>query len=199
MLVRTPFPLVVGAVTRVVALLAALCFGLLAPAAPVPRERVPPDDAAVKKRFYDCWREEWRAERAPSGALTVETRPLGLIAYQFGAEGGWVWSWSGELSPVAWYPIKLDTTRTPMRCDTIATDKNEKPKSAIPGIFKFDGPRLILAYPVTNNGWRPWSASGEYVDRPKDFEPRPGVVIAVMERCDRLEQYAPPEQVPQRP
>ena len=71
------------------------------------------------------------------------------------------------------------------------------PSGVVPGVFKFDGPRLVLAYPTP--GWQRWNASGEYPNRPKDFEPRPGVIIAVLERCDYLEQYRPPQRVPKLP
>lgn len=181
---------------RLLVLFTVSAFGAFVCAAPVPRERVLPDDKAIKKRFYDCWHEEWREEYDAKGRVTVEQRPSLLSAYSFGEDGGWIWGWSGELSPASWYPMKLDTTRTPMRFDAIATDNDDKPRNVIPGVFKFDGARLILAYPYTNHGWRKWNATGEYADRPKDFDPRPGVVIAVMERCQYQEQYRPQERVP---
>ena len=173
---------------RLVALLGAFACGPAAPAAPVPRERVLPDDRAIKKRFYACWREAWVEKRAPDGKVTRLTRPSQLSAYDFGEKGGCVGEWSGELSPIWWYPVKLDTMRTPMWFETIATDKNGNPAHVIAGIFKFDGPRLVLAYGYPAPGWRK--------PNPTDFEPRPGVVISVLERCEYLEQYSAPERVP---
>jgi hypothetical protein len=185
-------------VSRFLAFLA-IIVGTSAVAAPVPRERIPPDDAAIKKRFYACWHEEWVEECDKNGRVSVEWRPPVLAAYWFSERGGWIWEWSGQLSPAAGYPIKLDTTRTPMWCDTISTDKDGKPRSVIPGIFKFEGARLILAYPYPVPGWTKWNPIGEYKERPTDFERRPGVMIAVLERCDYLEQYCPPERVPKSP
>jgi hypothetical protein len=178
-------------VRRLYALSAAFGFGLCAFAAPVPRDRVPPNDKAIKARFYQCWHEEWREECDPKGNVEIEACPPKLSAYEFGERGGWIWGWGGELSPASDYAIALDTTRTPMRFDKISYGKGGKPDGVIPGIFKFDGPRLILATPYSVRGWRKWDASGEYKDRPTDFERRPGVVIAVLERCEYLDQSRP--------
>jgi hypothetical protein len=84
-----------------------------------------------------------------------------------------------------------------MHFDVVSTDKDDRPKNVIPGVFKFDGPRLVLAYPIVR--WVKWSATGESKERPQDFERRPGVVIAYLERCEHLEQSSVPEQIPKRP
>jgi hypothetical protein len=194
MLIRAPFRIGEDPVTRLLTLFIAFAFGLCAVAAPVPRERVPPDDRAIKKRFYDCWHEEWIEERDAQGGVTLKTKPSELMAYQFGEKDGRYWDWDGSTGPKAAYPVRLDTTRTPMRFEKFSMNADGTPSGVVPGIFKFDGPRLILAYPTL--GWRRWNASGEYPNRPKDFEPRPGVVIAVLERCEYLDQYRPPERVP---
>src|SRR5688572_22413688 len=87
-------------VTRLLTLFIAFAFGLVAAAAPVPRERVSPDEKAVKKQFYQCWHEAWLEERSEDGIVRVESRPWKLAAYEFDENGGWIWDWSGELSPV---------------------------------------------------------------------------------------------------
>jgi hypothetical protein len=181
---------------RLTALLGALLFGLCALAAPIPRERVPPDASAIKKRFYTSWHEEWLEECAPDGKVEFKIHPYQMAAWQFSEEDTVVWDWSGDLSPCSLHPVKLDTTRTPMRFEIVATNKDGQPTFIVPGIFKFDGPRLILSYPYPAPGWVKWNAKGDYPGRPQDFERRPGVVIAVLERCEYLDQYRSSEQVP---
>jgi hypothetical protein len=73
------------------------------------------------------------------------------------------------------------------------------PKAVVPLIFKFDGARLVTAHTFEPAGWLHWNEKGEYEERPKDFELRPGVEIAYLEPCEYLEQYRPPEQIPKRP
>ena len=198
MLICAPFRVGEKFVARLLALFIAFAFGLSAVAAPVPRERVPPDDKAIKERFYQCWREVWTEERDTNGRTTLRTKPSELMAYQFSEKDGWYWDWDGSTAPKDSYPVRLDTTRTPMWFEKFSTNPLDgKPDGVLPGIFKFDGPRLILASPTP--GWRRWNASGEYENRPKDFEPGPGVVIVVLERCEYRQQYAPPEHVPKRP
>ena len=196
MLIRTTFRVGEDSVTRLLALFIAFACGLCAFAAPVPRERTPPDDAAIKKRLYDCWHEEWIEECDANGCAALKTKPSELMAYQFGEKDGRYWDWDGSTAPKAAYPVRLDTTRTPMRFDKYSMNADGTPSGVIPGIFKFDGARLILAY---RNTWRRWNASGEYADLPKDFERQPGVTIAVLERCEYRDQSRPPDRVPKRP
>jgi hypothetical protein len=200
MLIRTTIRVGEDPVTRLLTLFIAFVFGVVAAAAPVPRERIPPDEKAIKKRFYDCWHEVWVEEGVADGTVTRKTKPYELIAMRFHPDEITYWLWSGELSPSERNEPRIDSTKTPMWLDIVGDNrtKDGKPESVIPCVFKFEGERLVIARPAWPRDWAAWNATGEYPQRPTGFDPRPGVVVIVMERCEYLEQYSPPPQVPER-
>ena len=129
----------------------------------------------VRERVHGVWIEE---ERTTGGKRTAG--PAGLVGYLFGPDKWCSWDRRGELS-AAWADrgVRVDPTTDPMRFDLL--DGTDAIK---PGIFKFDGDKLVVALAAD---WKPERKLGkgeDYPTRPKEFRSTRdnGVEVSVLRR-----------------
>jgi len=125
--------------------------------------RVEVDRSALEKALFCCWREETCAK-----AGRVLDQPCDMNCWRFAAEDMEVWEYSGDLSPAKLpWEVRIDPTRRPMRLDIICL-RGPRP-TVLPGIFKFEGGRLIWVTPSMDEQWPALNPSGEYLSRPTAF------------------------------
>jgi hypothetical protein len=150
-----------------------------------PDARVEIDRPALEKALFHCWREETCAK-----AGRVLDQPCDLTCWRFSAKKMEVWEYGGELSPslLPW-EVRIDPTRRPMRLDIICL-RGARP-TVLPGIFKFEGGRLVWVTPSMDEQWPALNPSGEYVSRPTAFTSTPanGHDKRVLAPCALYEQW----------
>jgi uncharacterized protein (TIGR03067 family) len=147
-----------------------------------------PEDAS--KRFFRCW---LCVEEVEGGKKTTD--PERLYGQCFAPNDWSSWGRRGELAagPGARKTrIIVDTTTNPMRF-TIVVDvqqgKGPPDVRVTPGIFKFDGDRLVTASSPSFPD-RPLKPAEDYPERPKDFTSGKGsrVTVSVHQPCAVYDQ-----------
>ena len=143
---------------------------------------------AVRKALYRCWLEVESVE-----AGTQIAGPDGLCGHQFAPDIWYCWDRRGELAigPGRNGP-RIDPSATPMRVELRGGTPGRPVVGAPavrPGIFKFDGDKLILALgPWTEE--RAWGKGEDYPKRPKEFMSTKdnGVTLLTHKPCDLYDQ-----------
>lgn len=129
-------------------------------AADPPGDRKPTPEQ-IRGQFYGVWLEE---EKTAGGKRTTD--PFGLCGLLFEEKKWYAWGRRGELS-AAWADrgVRVDTAADPMRFDMLdGTD------SIKPGIFKFDGDKLVVALPANWKRERMLRKGEDYTARPTEFK-----------------------------
>jgi hypothetical protein len=155
------------------------------PAEPAaPREKPKPED--VRERFYRCWLE---LERVEAGKRITD--PEHLCGEEYTEDGYWGWGRRGELAAgPGERGVRIDPTTDPMRVEFLGgTHSAPLPKEphANPGIFKFEGDKLI----VVTGGWTKERPRGQdYPNRPKEFvsTKENGYTLSVYKPCNKYDQ-----------
>jgi hypothetical protein len=142
------------------------------------KPRIDPDLA--HHRVLRCWREirteEWYKNRKGEWVYSVVEDEGKMCGWSLDPEEVEVWDWMGELSPVRFAGLQIDTRWEPMHLDLITKTDEKNELRVRPGIFRFAGNRLIwVQAPDTE-----FRASGEYTTRPTSFTP------TKTNRCQRL-------------
>jgi hypothetical protein len=168
--------------------------GMLTTALARPSEGSPQNTAAVIDRsgieesLFRCWREETFEQ-----AGKMHRHPYQLSCWRLAAEEIEIWEFSGDLSPCVCphFKVHIDPAWRPMRLDVIC--EREHQRSILPGIFKFEGGRLIWVSPDWHADWVTLDRSGEYPSRPRDFTSTPtnGQDRRVLIPCELYEQVRP--------
>ena len=104
-------------------------------AADPPADRKPAPDQ-IRERFHGVWLVE---VRTAGGERAVG--PDRMVGYLFGADRWYAWDRRGESSAArAERGVRINPTAGPMRFDLL-----DGADGIRPGIFKFDGDRLVIA------------------------------------------------------
>ncbi|MBA4064759.1 MAG: hypothetical protein C0501_13805 [Isosphaera sp.] len=158
------------------------------PAAPVPKGSTQVNVEEVKKRVYGSWKEV----RRESAAGVIED-PQKLFGYSLAADGFEVWCRRGELSGLGKGPsvgVRLDPAADPMRIDFLTTreEGDEKKVLVTPGIFRFDGQKLVVV--TSTRGYEAPRDDGNYPSRPTSFTrtEKNGYEKMVLESCTLYDQ-----------
>ena len=137
--------------------------------APSPRP-AGPTPAELRKRFYRGWLE---VERVEAGVKTTDPNHLSTDWYS--ENGTWgSWGRRGELSSgTGARPVRFDPTADPMRLD-LRVNVEQRPGApdriiVHPCIVRFDGDRLVIAWPAGGVVERELKPGEDYAQRPKDF------------------------------
>ena len=134
-----------------------------------------PNPEQIRRRFYGVWLEE---EKTAGGKRTTD--PSHLCGLLFEEEKWYAWGRRGESSAArADRGVRLGPAADPMRFDMLdGTD------SVKPGIFKFDGDKLVVALPANWARERKLGKGEDYPDRPKEFKSTKdnGVEVYVLRR-----------------
>lgn len=139
-----------------------------------------PTAKRVRERFYRCWLE---LERVEAGKRTTD--PHRLNGVQYTETRYWSWGRRGELAKGPGEPgVTIDPTTDPMRVEFHGTGG-----PVLPGIFKFDGDKLVLV----TGGWtkaREWAAGEDYPQRPREFKAtnENGWTMSVYKPCAEYDQ-----------
>ncbi|MBA4064340.1 MAG: hypothetical protein C0501_11635 [Isosphaera sp.] len=145
--------------------------GLVAADPPAERKRDPEE---AGRQFYGVWLQE---EQTVGGKRTTD--PSYLCGFLFGGDKWYAWDRRGESSAArADRGVRVDATADPMRFDMLdGTD------GIRPGIFKFDGEKLIVALADWTKE-RKLGKGEDYPARPKEFNSTKdnGVQVYVLRR-----------------
>lgn len=149
-------------------------------------------DALVRDRLLGgSWVEVSASLNGKKVGSTGGCWEFGLQSHRYWLRG------PGELSPVTGGPIRIDVTKTPMHLDVLSVRRNparggEMSIFVVPCIFKFQGNTMVWARPqgvsTTKEGstayymGQPYTMTGEYSDRPKDFEPAKGKEVYILRK-----------------
>jgi uncharacterized protein (TIGR03067 family) len=156
-------------------------------AAPVPKPAPLSKDEAEKK-FYGYWAEA-KLLQAGKGAAGG-----GYRGWKFASDRIDEWCLFGDLDPsgsTGWW-ITLDPTKNPMHFDWHRQNEN-KGELVTPGIFKFDGDKLILITPGFKGCFQPVRKDGNYKGRPTEFSStiENDYVMRVLKPCKDLQTEFP--------
>jgi uncharacterized protein (TIGR03067 family) len=140
----------------------------------------PPSDrkvtpAQARQRFYGVWVEE---ERVRAGKRTTDA--FDLFGWDFGEREWSTWVRRGELSAAgSKHGVRVDAATDPMRFDLLAESGAIKP-----GIFKFDGDKLVIATPVHWAKERNLGKGEDHQARPTEFKSTKdnGVEVFILRR-----------------
>lgn len=145
--------------------------------------KAPPDAAA---RFYGSW---LTVEKVVAGGPPV-TDPDRLSGTTFAPEGYWVWPRrGGEMPGGPVGRVRVDAAADPMRVDLVVEPQGDRPRHVLPGVFRFDGDRLVVAW----GGWedeRPLEPGEDYARRPTGFRStrQNGVTVEILRPCQSGDQ-----------
>jgi hypothetical protein len=136
--------------------------------------KLPPetDPDLAHHRVLRCWREvrteEWVKNAKGDMVHDIVEDPGKMCGWSLDPDEVEVWDWMGELSPVRFAGLQIDTRQQPMRLDLITKTDEKKELRVRPGIFRFEGERLIW---VTAGETHAFRASADYPNRPTSFIP----------------------------
>jgi hypothetical protein len=152
----------------------------------LPAQNKPSPDE-IRKRFYRCWLE---IERVDAGKRITDVTQL--TGCEFTDDGYWCWGRVGELAAgPGQRGVVIDPTAEPMRVTFLGGTRGTTPRDPVvlPGIFKFEGDKLILAL----GSWtkeQKWEKGKDYPDRPREFNStkKNGYILQVFRRCQKYDQ-----------
>ena len=123
-----------------------------------------------RKRFFRCWLE---VEKTEAGKKVTD--PEEMSGMCFSVNDGWSsWGRRGELSSGhGGRQVRLDISADPVRLD-VRTNLEQgfgRPDRIVvrPCIVKFDGDKLVMAWPRASVPDRRLKSGDDYAGRPKDF------------------------------
>ncbi len=172
--------------TRVVAVVLVGLLVLCGAAADDPKPR--PED--VSRRFYRCWLE---VEEVRDGQRTTDPERLAGVCFPEGKD--W-FSWGRRGEAAAGHggrPVRLDPTADPIRVDVRTEVPRGGGRTEImvhPCIVRFDGDRLVMAWPRAGVPERALRPGEDYPERPRDFTSTKenGVTVRVLKPCDEYDR-----------
>jgi uncharacterized protein (TIGR03067 family) len=135
-------------------------------------EKPRPDPDLAHHRVLRCWREvrteEWYKNGKGDMVHSVVEDEVKMCAWSLDPDEVEVWDWMGELSPVRFAGLQIDTRQEPMHLDLITKTDEKKELRVRPGIFKFEGDKLIWVLAPETEEFR---AAADYATRPTSFTP----------------------------